>query len=81
MPRRNHNPRGRSRSSLIDRYDTDYISLPEYPQYNSIVAIPLKAIFYNIDAAPGANDFYVAKHYGDPVLRKLAKKIENGVSA
>lgn len=75
MPRRNHNPRGRSRSSLIDRYDTDYISLPEYPQYNSIVAIPLKTIFYNLDAACGANDFYVIRSFDDPMMRKLEKKI------
>ena len=81
MPRRNHNPRKCNRRSLIDNYDTEYISLPEYPQYNSVVAIPLKTIFYNIGAAPGANDFHVAKHYGDPVFKKLAKKIENGVSA
>lgn len=80
MPRRNHTIR-KNRSSLIDHYDTEYVSLPEYPQYNSVVAIPLKTIFLNIDAAPGANDFHVAKHYGDPVLKKLAKKIENGVSA
>lgn len=81
MPRRNHPRRISAGSSMLDRYDTDYVSLPEYPQYNSVVAIPLKTIFYNIDAAPGANDFYVAKHYGDPVLKKLAKKIEGGVSA
>lgn len=67
------------KSGLLDRYDTDWISLPEYPRYNSIVAIPLKTIFYNLDAAPGANDFHVAKHYGDPVLKKLAKKIESEV--
>lgn len=67
------------KSGLLDRYDTDWISLPEYPRYNSIVAIPLKTIFYNLDAAPGANDFYVAKHYGDPVLKKLAKRIESEV--
>lgn len=81
MPRRNRNPHKCNRRSLIDNYDTEYISLPEYPQYNSVVAIPLKTIFYNIDAAPGANDFHVAKRYGDPVFKKLAQKIENGVSA
>lgn len=80
MPRRNH-ARSRRINPIADRYDTDYVNLPEYPQYNSVVAVPLKTIFYNLDAAPGADDFHVAKHYGDPVLKKLARKIENGVSA
>ena len=68
------------KSGLLDRYDTDWISMPEYPQYNSVVAIPLKTIFYNLDAASNANDFYVARHYGDPVLKKLAQKIESEVN-
>lgn len=81
MPRRNHARGYRKNSSISNRYDTDYVSLPEYPNYNSVVAIPLKTIFYNLDASPYADDFYVAKHYGDPVMKKLAKKIEGGVSA
>lgn len=76
MPRRNRSRKG----GAIINYDTDYVNLPEYPRYNSVVAIPLKTIFYNLDADHDADDFYVARHYGDPVMRKLAKKIEGGVS-
>jgi hypothetical protein len=80
MSRKNRNPHPR-KPSLTDRYDMDYVNLPEYPQYCSVVAVPLKTIFYNLDADPHADDFYVAKHYGDKVMKTLAKKINCEVVA
>ena len=77
MPRRNYP----SKSAADKHYDTEYISLPEYPQYNSVVVVPLKTIFYNLDAAHNANDFYVARRDNDRIFKKITKKIENGVSA
>ena len=74
MARHNYPKNGR-RTTVADRYDTDYVSLPEYPQYCSVVAVPLKTIFYNMDAAPGADDFYVTRCESDPVFKKLAKRI------
>ena len=74
MPRRNHAKHNR-RSNMQDRFDTDYVSLPEYPQYNSIAVIPLKTIYLNLDAASNANDFYVIRSYNDPMMRRLEKKI------
>lgn len=62
-------------------FDRDYVSLPEYPQYTTILALPLKTVFVNLDAGPRANDFYVATHYGDKVLKKIAKKLEAEVIA
>lgn len=38
-----------------DRYDRVYISAPQCPWLYSIVATPLKAIYYNVDAENGAN--------------------------
>lgn len=83
MSRKNRNPHPakRRRTGMADRYDTDYVNLPEYPNFCSVVAVPLKTIFYNLDADPKADDFHVAKHYGDPVMRKLAKHITGEVSA
>lgn len=82
MARRNHPKHSRRQGrGLEDRFDRDYVNFPEYPQYCSIVAVPLKTIYINMDAGPKANDFHVAKSFNDPVLKKLAKKIECGVSA
>lgn len=79
MARRNYPKHARRRDrGLEDRYDRDYVNLPEYPQYCSIVAVPLKTIYINMDADPRADDFYVAKSFNDPVLRKLEKKIGCG---
>lgn len=80
MPRRNRTPRIR-RSQANRCFDRDYVSLPEYPQYTTILALPLKTVFVNLDAGPRANDFYVATHYGDKVLKKIAKKLEAEVIA
>lgn len=80
MGRRNY-PKRRCRTRPEERFDRDYVSLPEYPQYTTITIIPMKTIYINMDAAPWANDFYVARSCSDPVARKVAGKIESGVIA
>ena len=75
MPRRNHSNHAKRKSNIQDRFDTDYVSMPEFPQYTSIAVVPLKTIFYNLDAASGANDFCVIRSFNDPIMRKLEKKI------
>lgn len=75
MPRRNHSNHARRKSNIQDRFDTDFVNLPEYPQYITITVIPLKTIFYNLDAACGANDFCVIRSFNDPMMRKLEKQI------
>lgn len=67
--------RRRCKPSILKGYDHDYISLPEYPQYRTITVMPLKTIYENLDADPRANDFYVARGYSDPMIRKIEKKI------
>lgn len=42
-------------SNTISRYDRVYIAIPQCPWLHSIVAGPLKTIYYNTAAAPGAN--------------------------
>lgn len=54
------------------------MNLPEYPQYTTVTVLPMKTIFINLDAAHGANDFYVCKGYGDRVFKALAKHIYSG---
>ena len=76
MARRNYPKHTRRKGrEMEERYDRDYVNLPEYPQYCTIVVVPLKTIYVNLDADPKADDFHVAKSYSDPVMRKLAKRI------
>lgn len=74
MSRKNRNPHPR-KPSLTDRYDLDYVYLPEYPRYNRIVVRPLKTIFVNLDADFWSDDFYVVRNLNDPIMRKIEGKI------
>lgn len=80
MSRKNRNPHPR-KPSLTDRYDLDYVNLPEYPQYNRIVVKPFKTIYVNLDADFWADDFYVVRHMHDPVMRKIIRHINSEVIA
>ena len=80
MGRRNHTRRGR-RMKMEDRFDMDYVNLPECPQFTTITIIPMKTIFINLDAAENANDFHVARSEHDPIAKKVIRKIERLVSA
>ena len=74
MSRKNHNPHPR-KPNLTDRYDTDYVSLPEFPNLSRIVARPLKTIFINLDAKADSDDFHVAGSMDDRILRIISERI------
>lgn len=62
------------RMNMDDRYDKDYISLPEYPHILRIVAVPMKTIYINVEADPDTADEYTAKSWCDEVLQCIASK-------
>lgn len=74
MSRKNRNPHP-CKPSLTDRYDLDYVNLPEFRRYNRIIVRPLKTIFVNLDAAFWSDDFYVVRSFNDPMMRKIERKI------
>ena len=74
MARKNRNPHPR-KPSLTNRYDLDYVNLPEYPKYNRIIVKPFKTIFVNLDADFWADDFHVVRHMADPVMRLIECRI------
>ena len=74
MARHNH-PKHPRRATLPDRYDLDYVSLPEYPQFIRVIVKPLKTIFVNLDADFDADDFYVVRSLNDPIMRKIESRI------
>lgn len=42
-------------SNTISRYDRVYLDIPQCPWLHSMVAVPLKTIYYNTAAAPDGN--------------------------
>ena len=74
MVRHNH-PKHPRNPMFTDRYDLDYVSLPERPDLIRIIAKPLKTIYVNLDADFTADDFHVAKRLDDPIMRKIAERI------
>ena len=74
MARHNH-PKHPRIPILTDRYDLDYVNLPEYPQLIRIIVKPLKTIYVNLDADFTADDFHVARQLDDPIMRMIAERM------
>ena len=72
---RHNQIRRQKRGSVADRYDSDYIDLPEHPEISRIIAVPLKTIYHNISAAPDAMEIYTAQSWSDKILQLLVTKI------
>lgn len=80
MARHNRPKHGR-KARLEDKFDRDYVHLPEYPQFTTITIIPMKTIYINLDAAYTANDFYVARSENDKIARRVMQSKEREFSA
>lgn len=74
MSRHNNSKRNRRRS-VADRFDTDYIELPEYPDIARVIAVPMKTIYINIAADMGAMEIYTAWSWCDKVLQKIVGRV------
>lgn len=77
MARRNHpkHPKRTRKNFFSDRYDLDYVSLPECPGLIRIIAKPYKTIYINLDADFLADDFYVVRDDDDKIMRMIAERI------
>lgn len=77
MARRNHpkHPKHTRNNFFSDRYDLDYVSLPERPDLIRIIAKPYKTIYINLDADFLADDFYVVQSDDDKIMRMIAERI------
>lgn len=54
MGRKNHDPHGGKRAGL-EQFDRVYVDAPQYPDVIKFVNKPLKTIYINVAARPGAN--------------------------
>lgn len=68
-----HNSRKNTRN-IQERYDGDYIDLPEFPGISRIIAVPLKTIYINIAADPDAEEIYTAHCWCDKILQLIVRK-------
>ena len=74
MARHNH-PKHTRKFNLVDRYDLDYVNLPEFPDLIRVVVKPLKTIYVNLDADFDAVDIHVARNMNDRILRAIEERI------
>lgn len=73
--RRNHAKHPRRRSTIQDRFDIDYTNLPEYPNIDRVIVLPLKTIYKNLDAAPWADEPVVVRSLESPLMQLVADRI------
>lgn len=74
MVRRNH-PKHSRKNFFSDRYDLDYVNLPERPDLIRIIVKPYKTVYINLDADFWADDFYVVRNDDDKIMRMIAERI------
>lgn len=80
MPRRNHSRRISRKENIRDKYDTDFMELPERPEIKYLVAKPTKVIYRNMYAAPGATKIYTARSFNDNLLQLISRRRWEDVS-
>lgn len=71
MARRNYPKR---RRSIEDRFDTDVVSLPQHPEIDRLIVVPMKTIYRNTDAAPWAEEVKVIRSFDDDMMHLLSQQ-------
>lgn len=67
MGRHNY-PKHQKRETLAERYDVDYVYLPQCPELAQIIVPPMKTIYRNLACAPYADETHVVKTFDDRYL-------------
>ena len=63
--RRNH---PRQPRSIFDRYDTDFVDLPQAPHVKQLVSRTMKTVYRNLSAAPWATESPVVETFDEKFL-------------
>ena len=79
MPRRNHNMHASKKTAQTDRYDVDYISLPDAPEIAAISVPYMKTLFRNMCCRSCADTVHVVRSDNDKYLAMIRKCIEGGI--
>ena len=79
MGRKNRNPRTqktRSRTrSQTDRYDVDYVYLPDAQEIAAVAVPSMKTIYRNMCCAPWADEVHEARDEKDKYLAMIRRAI------
>ena len=73
MPRKNHNPHPPRKPDAADRFDVDYIFLPEAPEIAAVIVPRMKTIFRNMSCAPWADTAHEVKSEKDKYLAMIRR--------
>lgn len=72
MARKNRNP-NQKKQSARERYDVDYIFMPEHPEITAVIAPQMKTIYRNMSCAPWADEVHIAKNDKDKYLAEIRR--------
>lgn len=73
MPRRNRNPHPVHKHDCTDRYDVDYVYLPDSPEIAAVVVPQLKTVYRNMDCFPWADSVHEVKNETDKYLNQIRR--------
>ena len=73
MGRKNRNPHPARRADRTDRYDVDYVFLPEAPEIAAVAAPMMKTIYKNMSCAPWADTMHEVKGEKDKYLAMIRR--------
>ena len=73
MPRKNHKSRSTHISPRTDRFDVDYVFLPDAPEIAAIVVPQMKTMFRNMNCAPWADAVHEVKGEKDKYLSMIRR--------
>lgn len=74
MGRKNRNPHPSHIPDHAERYDVDYIFLPDAPDIAAVIVPQLKTVFRNASCAPWADTVHQVKSEKDKYLAMIRRQ-------
>ena len=75
MSRKNRNPHPAQIKDRTDRYDVDYVFLPDAPEIAAVAVPQMKTIYRNMSCAPWADTVHEARDEKDKYLTMIRRAI------
>ena len=72
MGRKNHSTQAK-KQNMKDKYDVDYMFMPEHPEIAAVIAPQMKTIYRNMSCAPWADEVHIAKNEKDKYLAEIRR--------
>lgn len=73
MGRKNHSNHPIRRPDRTDRFDVDYVFLPEAPEIAAVAVPQMKTIYKNLSCAPWADTVHEVKSEKDKYLAMIRR--------